>query len=98
MKVVALTVEHQNSADQERRRHKSCFSADQTGAAEVLLLRKLRSIRAAGNEQLQVQRRAALTSPLPPIGPSGWDFKEIGGCPSVGSRCVGDAAIQSERL
>lgn len=70
MKVVALTVEHQNSADQERRRHKSCFSADQTRAAEVLLLRKPRSIRAAGNEQLQVQRRAALTSPLLPIGPS----------------------------
>lgn len=75
MKVVALTVEHQNSADQERQRHKGLFSVDQTAAEMLLLLlllRKMRSIRAAGNEQLKVQRRAGLTysSPFPSIGSS----------------------------
>lgn len=69
---VALTVKHQNSADQEKRRHKGLFSVDQLGAAEMLLLRKARSIRAAGKEQLKVQHRAGLSysSPFAPIGPS----------------------------
>lgn len=65
IKVVALTVEHQNSADQGRQRHKGLFSADQTGAAKMLLLRKMRSIRAAANEQVKVQWRAGLTYPSP---------------------------------
>lgn len=69
---VALTVKHQNSADQEKQWHKGLFSVDQLGDAEMLLPRKARSIRAAGNEHLKVQHGAGLTysSLFAPIGPS----------------------------
>lgn len=81
MKVVALTVEHQKSADQERRRHKALFfsGSDRSRRNAGMLLRKMRSVRAAGNQPLQVQRRAGLTSssPSPSVGPS------EAACPSI---------------
>lgn len=82
MKVVALTVERQSSADEERQRHKGLFSAEM-----LLLLRKMRSFRAAGNDQFKLLRRAGQTDSSPsaplrllfqmphmwlPVSPSAW--------------------------